>query len=74
MRVTLRFRVGLLDLVKQVAGFKSEREFGDALGVSRETLRRVRNGDAPSADLIASVAVMANIRDINRVVETVRAA
>ncbi|QBS43831.1 hypothetical protein DMB37_30785 [Nocardia sp. CS682] len=54
---TVTFNRGVLETVKGQEGYETEAELAAGLGVSRETLRRVRRGQAPSGVLIASVAL-----------------
>ncbi|MFB8281928.1 hypothetical protein [Nocardia colli] len=54
---TVTMDLGLLEALKLTEGYKTDAELAAGLRVSRETLRRVRLGQAPSGVLIASVAL-----------------
>ena len=69
----LQFKEGLLDLVKQVRGYETDQQLSDALEISRETLRKVRNRTCePSTRLIRNVAVLTKARRIDDVIVMVR--
>lgn len=54
---TVSIDLGLLEALKVAEGYQTDADLAAGLGVSRETLRRVRLGQAPSGVLIASVAL-----------------
>jgi DNA-binding phage protein len=56
MSASLRIRDGLLDRLKKNAGIADDVAFARLLGVSRDTLYRLREGAAPSVGTIASIA------------------
>lgn len=56
MSASLRIRPGLLDRLKKNAGIADDAAFARLLGVSRDTLYRLREGSAPSIATIASIS------------------
>ncbi|RJO79328.1 hypothetical protein D5S18_03075 [Nocardia panacis] len=72
MATTLRIKRGVLDQVRTRLKCTSDRQFADLLGVSRETLRRMRSGQPPSAEFITALAVASGWpRNLNKVIEIV---
>lgn len=56
MSASLRIRPGLLDRLKKNAGIADDTSFARLIGVSRDTLIRLREGGKPSIETIALIS------------------
>ena len=56
MSASLVIRPGLLDRLKKNAGIADDAAFARLLGISRDTLSRLRDGGTPSIATVATIA------------------
>ena len=56
MSASLAIRPGLLDRLKKNSGIADDAAFARLLGISRDTLTRLRDGGTPSIATVATIA------------------
>lgn len=52
----VRIRPGLLDRLKENSGIRSDEAFARTIGVSRQTLTRLKAGDEPNIRTVVGIA------------------